>query len=499
MSPPDEAAPPRTPGPPDVPSSPDPHDPLLGAVLAGRYEVRARVGEGGMGAVYEGRHTVLGKRVAIKVLLEKFHEKTDLVARLLQEARLASAIGHEHIVDVTDYGTTADGRSFVVMEYLEGESLAQAVMREAPLPVARCLRIARQVVSALGAAHDKGIVHRDVKPENVFLLRRGEQDFVKVMDFGVSKAVRSRDEGGELLRLTRTGMVLGTPLYMSPEQARGGEDVDGRADIWAVGVMLYECLTGEVPFRANNYLGVISQVLTQAVEPPSSLRPELGIPEAVEKVVMRAMEKDREKRYQRMAELESDLDRLLAGDQNVGLQVSETVAGSAGQGAPRAGAARWHLGIAAVMAVGLGLALALARTEEDKGRASDEQPAGARVQASTPRPGAPRAVQQPPPAPGAARAAHVPAAFTGDSSFSDPASKASAPVEKELPARRRAGGAAARARRAAMGEPPSKDPATTERPRRPAIEYTGGDHVLPTEKVYRRRDETLPEENPPAP
>ena len=221
-----------------------------------------------MGAVYEGRHTVLGRAVAVKVLLEKFHDKTELVARLLQEARLASAIGHENIVDVTDFGTTADGRAFVVMEFLEGESLAQVVMRDAPLAVDRCLRIARQVASALGAAHGKGIVHRDVKPENVFLLRRGEQDFVKVVDFGVSKAVKSRDDGADLMRLTRTGMVLGTPLYMSPEQARGGEDVDARADIWAMGVMLYECLTGEVPFRANNYLAVISQVLTQDVQPP---------------------------------------------------------------------------------------------------------------------------------------------------------------------------------------------------------------------------------------
>ena len=130
-------------------------------------------------------------------MLEKFLEKTELVARLLQEARLASAIGHENIVDVTDFGTTADGRSYVVMEFLEGESLAQVVIRDAPLAVDRCLRIARQVVSALVAAHDKGIVHRDIKPENVFLLRRGEQDFVKVVDFGVSKAVRTRDDGAE--------------------------------------------------------------------------------------------------------------------------------------------------------------------------------------------------------------------------------------------------------------------------------------------------------------
>jgi serine/threonine protein kinase len=341
-------------------------DPLIGAVLADRYEIIRRIGEGGMGAVYEGRHVVLRRQVAVKVLLEKFVEKTELVARLLQEARLASAIGHENIVDVTDFGTTADGRAFVVMEFLEGEALSALVIREAPLAIERCLRIARQIVSALGAAHGKGIVHRDVKPENVFLLRRGEQDFVKVVDFGVSKAVRSREDGAELLRLTRTGMVLGTPLYMSPEQARGNEDVDVRADVWAVGVLLYECLTGEVPFRANNYLGVISQVLTQEIQPPSKLRPELGIPPAVEAVVMRAMAKDRNDRYQDMATLERDLDRLLAGDPNVGL-LEEHAAQPAAAAPPRA---RWHLSIAAIVVVGIGVSIALVRTEEEQRRAA---------------------------------------------------------------------------------------------------------------------------------
>ncbi|HTA19839.1 MAG TPA: serine/threonine-protein kinase, partial [Polyangia bacterium] len=160
-------------------AQPAPHadatfDSLIGATLAGRYEIVRRIGEGGMGAVYEARHVLIGKRVAVKVLLEKFLTKSDFVARLLQEARLASSIGHENIVDVTDFGTTDDGRSFVVMEFLDGEALSQLVMREAPLPVERCLRIARQVASALGAAHAKGIYHRDVKPENVYLVRRGE-------------------------------------------------------------------------------------------------------------------------------------------------------------------------------------------------------------------------------------------------------------------------------------------------------------------------------------
>jgi len=292
--------------------------------------------------------------VAVKVLLEKFLENQELIARLLQEARLASSIGHENIVDVTDYGTTSDGRAFVVMEFLDGEALAQLVMRDAPLPVERSLGILRQVCSALSAAHAKGIVHRDVKPENIYLVRRGEVDFVKVVDFGVSKVVQVREEGPDWQRLTRTGTVLGTPLYMSPEQARGGEDVDHRTDIWSAGLMLYECLTGEVPFRANNYLGVISQVITQETVPPSQLRPELGIPAAVDRVVMRALEKDRDRRYQQMAEFEHDLERLLAGDSTVALREAPGPSE-----APAGHRLRWPLAALGVLALGVAIALAL--------------------------------------------------------------------------------------------------------------------------------------------
>jgi eukaryotic-like serine/threonine-protein kinase len=346
---------PQTPASGAVAVEPGRFDPLVGTVLAERYAIVRRIGEGGMGAVYEARHAIIGKRVAVKVLLEKFLENQELIARLLQEARLASSIGHENIVDVTDYGTTSDGRAFVVMEFLDGESLAQLVIRDAPLPVERSLSILRQVCSALSAAHAKGIVHRDVKPENIYLVRRGELDFVKVVDFGVSKAVQSREEGADLQRLTRTGTVLGTPLYMSPEQARGGDDVDHRADIWSAGLMLYECLTGEVPFRANNYLGVISQVLTQETVPPSQLRPELGIPAAVDRVVMRALEKDRDKRYQQMAEFEHDVERLLAGDSTVALrEASEPSAAPAGH------RLRWPLAALGVLALGAAIAVALA-------------------------------------------------------------------------------------------------------------------------------------------
>jgi serine/threonine-protein kinase len=379
-------------------------DSLLGSTLAGRYEIVRRIGEGGMGAVYEARHAVIGKRVAVKVLLEKFLAKSDFVARLLQEARLASSIGHENIVDVTDFGTTDDGRSFVVMEFLDGEALSQLIMREAPLPVERSLRIARQVASALGAAHAKGIFHRDVKPENVYLVRRGEADFVKVVDFGISKAVKQggAEENADAYRLTHTGLLLGTPLYMSPEQARGDEDLDHRVDVWALGVMMYECLTGEVPFRANNYLGIISQVLTHAAAPPSKVRPELGIPDAVEAVVMRAMAKDRAERYAAMADLERDLERLLAGDQNVGLPLVPEGAAPVGR-RPTPPPRRWHLGLAAALALGTGVSLAISRPP-----AAVAPPAPARPVApsASPAPPSPRPV---PPAEAVAPAVAAPA------------------------------------------------------------------------------------------
>jgi len=381
-------------------------DSLLGVVLAGRYEVLRRIGEGGMGAVYEAKHALIGKRVAVKVLLEKFHTQSDLVARLLQEARLASSIGHENIVDVTDFGTTDDGRSFVVMEFLDGESLAELAMREAPLPIERSLRIARQVASALGAAHAKGIFHRDVKPENIYLVQRGDADFVKVVDFGISKAVKpGGDEGPEAYRLTHTGLLLGTPLYMSPEQARGSEDLDHRVDIWALGVLLYECLTGEVPFRANNYLQIISQVLTHQPLPPSQLRPELGIPDAVEAVVMRAMEKDRTRRYQTMAELERDLERLLAGDQNVG---SPPMLEGTPAAVARPALRRWPLAVMATAVLVGGVAAAISRPGSSRSAPIVNAPPAVAPQPSPPlAPGSPAAVGPAVPVTSAPRKAHV--------------------------------------------------------------------------------------------
>ncbi|MCE9573401.1 MAG: protein kinase [Deltaproteobacteria bacterium] len=285
-------------------------DPLIDTILNERYQITRKIGQGGMGAVYEAQHTLIGKRVAVKVLLDKYARKEQVVARLEQEARLASSIGHEHIIDITDFGTTSDGRTFVVMEFLEGESLAECLHREGPLPEARILNIVAQVGSALSAAHAKGVVHRDVKPENVFLLRRKDKDYVKVVDFGISKSMRQTEPGeDESPRLTQTGMVLGTPLYMSPEQARGDEELDARIDVYALGVIMYELATGRVPFTGGNYLSIISQVLNDDPIPPRTLRPELSA--EFDAVVLRAMAKERDDRYASTDELVADVTALL--------------------------------------------------------------------------------------------------------------------------------------------------------------------------------------------
>ena len=298
---------PTVPGPGQFQSPPGMTE-IVGTTLSGRYLVTRKVGQGGMGAVYEATHTLINKRVAVKVLLEKYAQREAIVRRLKQEAELASSVGNEHIIDITDFGTTEDGRTFVVMEFLDGESLAECLARETRLPEQRILKIVSQAASALVAAHAKGVVHRDIKPENLFLLRRKDQDFVKVVDFGISKSLRTNDDE-EQPRLTQTGMVLGTPLYMSPEQARGDDELDARVDLYALGVIMYEAATGSVPFVGNNYLSVIAQVLNETPKGVREIRPELS--EEFEAVVMRAMEKNRAERYASATEMLADVTALL--------------------------------------------------------------------------------------------------------------------------------------------------------------------------------------------
>jgi serine/threonine protein kinase len=276
-------------------------DPMIGRVLSGLYKVQSRIGRGGMGTVYMAVHIHLDKPFAVKVLSDQIATNKSAIQRLLQEARTASSIDHDNIVDVFSFDATEDGRVFLVMELLEGVSLSELVER-GPMRLERALPIARQVCQALEAAHARGVVHRDLKPENVFICRKRDADFVKVLDFGISK-VRATD--AEQVRVTKTGQLVGTPLYMSPEQARGELDVDHRADVYALGVMLFEMLTGHPPFEGTNYFQLLWK---HGNEPAPSARtrvPEL--PEALDRVLLRALEKKPDARFQTMRELEEAL------------------------------------------------------------------------------------------------------------------------------------------------------------------------------------------------
>lgn len=284
-------------------------DPLVGEILGGKLKVERQIGQGGMGTVYAAQHLQLPRRVAVKVLNSQLAAAQDLVARLHSEARLAAAISSPHIVEVFDVGVTRDGRPYVEMELLVGESLAQRLARCSALSETDTLAIVRQLAEALSAAHHSGILHRDIKPENIFLCSRDDADFVKLLDFGIAKVVRTVDEP----RLTRTGAVLGTPLYMSPEQVRG-DPLDTRADIYGLGVVFYECLTGSVPHCAASYLSVVAKILTEDAERPSLRCPDRQISPGLEAIVMKSMARQQTQRYSTMDELLHDLIRFRSGE-----------------------------------------------------------------------------------------------------------------------------------------------------------------------------------------
>jgi tRNA A-37 threonylcarbamoyl transferase component Bud32 len=284
-------------------------DRFLGTVIDGRYKIESKLGEGGMGVVYAARHVIIDKRVAIKVLKKEAQTEETAGQRFIQEARAASRIGHANIVDITDFGTTADGSAYFVMEFLDGKTLGQ-LLASGPLPARRALTVATQVARGLLAAHRSGIVHRDLKPDNIFLVERdGQPDAVKVVDFGIAK-VQSQ---GTAERLTQAGMVLGTPEYMAPEAATGKE-TDHRVDEYSLGCILYEMLTGEVPFKGTNSQATLTKHVFEAAVPPSKRRPDLDVPPTLEAVVLRAMAKKPDDRYPSMRELVEALDQAAERD-----------------------------------------------------------------------------------------------------------------------------------------------------------------------------------------
>ncbi len=292
----------------------DPDDPILGTVLAGRYAVERRIGEGGMGLVYQARHREIDKPVAIKVLRDDLSGRPDVLARFRQEARSASRIGHENIVDISDFGETSRGASYFVMEFLEGEDLAMLMGREMIVAPERACAIVLQCCRALSATHAKGIVHRDIKPENIFLTtREGRTDFVKIVDFGIAKMSDIETEGAPGRKLTKTGMIFGTPEYMSPEQA-AGKDLDHRVDIYALGIILFECVAGRVPFEGDTFMGVLTQHLFLEVPPIHEVYPEAEVTPELEQVIRKALAKDPDDRYQGADELAEAIICALAGE-----------------------------------------------------------------------------------------------------------------------------------------------------------------------------------------
>ena len=285
----------------DPQQGPPQPDLLIGQTI-GNYLVIQKLGEGGMGAVYLAEHPQIGKKVALKVLHSEFSANADVTKRFFNEARAVNDIGHPNIVDIIDYGVIQAGPGreqlvYFIMEYLAGGTLSQLIRTEAPLPPERAFGIAMQVADALAASHRTGIVHRDLKPDNIILQTRGrDRDIVKLLDFGIAKL--SGDMQGS--SRTRTGIVMGTPAYMSPEQCEGRGNVDFRTDVYALGIVLYEMLTGRVPFIGEGYGEILVQHLTQRPVPPSQFR---MLPAHVEVVVLKALEKRMEQRYPTMDEM----------------------------------------------------------------------------------------------------------------------------------------------------------------------------------------------------
>lgn len=279
-------------------------DPLLGRILEGRYHLLSVLGRGGMGVVYLADHVRLRRRVAIKMLHPQLTGSQEVIQRFHREARAAAAVGNEHIVDVTDMGHLDDGSYYIVLEYLDGIDLAELVASHGPLQMSRAAGIVAQICGALTEVHAAGIVHRDLKPENIFLIRRDDtSDFVKILDFGICKFHEDRP-------LTATGIALGTPRFMAPEQLEARPDVDHRADVYAAGAILYFALTGRGPFEADSLPGLLMSVWS---DPAPRLREACPTaPEALEQVVSRALEKQPRDRFKTSAELERALRPFMA-------------------------------------------------------------------------------------------------------------------------------------------------------------------------------------------
>jgi eukaryotic-like serine/threonine-protein kinase len=286
-----------------------------GMTIRDKYLILDKVGEGGMGAVYRARHLAFNEIRAVKVVHQSYAEDRAFIKRFKTEAIVARKLLHPNAVRIEDLDSTEDGRPFIVMELVDGGSLKALIAETGILPVNRALNIAAQAADALGAAHRLGIVHRDIKPDNILITRSpadGRSDLVKVVDFGIAKVREGTLDVGSGYGNTRSGMIVGTPQYLSPEQAMGmqGDQLDGRADIYSLGIVLYVMLTGQLPFDSDTPMGfLLHHVQTHPVA-PDVIRPDLKIPAAVSALLMKSLEKDRDKRFENAGEMAAALRRL---------------------------------------------------------------------------------------------------------------------------------------------------------------------------------------------
>jgi eukaryotic-like serine/threonine-protein kinase len=288
-------------------------DSYLGKSIAGQFTVVSRIGSGGMGAVYKAEQPDMHRYVAVKILHSKYATRADIVSRFRREARAMSHLTHPNTARVFVCGELEDGACYFVMEYLEGRNLAQLVRTEGPMQPERAVNIIAQVCGALEEAHRAGIVHRDLKPENIFLTNHGGLvDFPKVLDFGLAKVTEREMRPGSLI-LTQEGMVFGTPEFMSPEQARG-ETLDPRSDIYSLAVILYELLTGQLPFAAKQAFEFVRLHATAPPIPPSKRVPGISVPQLLEDAIMRALSKDPRDRFGSAAELGAALTAAVRND-----------------------------------------------------------------------------------------------------------------------------------------------------------------------------------------
>ncbi|HXZ28763.1 MAG TPA: protein kinase [Terriglobales bacterium] len=279
---------------------------MPGLIIREKYQIVERIGAGGMAVVYKAKHVAFQEVHALKVVSSRMLDDEGFLHRFRNEAIITRKLHHLNAVRVDDIDSTEDGRPFIVMEYVRGENLRNVIQKHGALRLARALHIARQVAQALAAAHHLGITHRDIKPDNIILVEQADgHDLVKVLDFGIAKVRESTVGSGAGYTPTHTGMVVGTPQYISPEQALGkhGNDIDGRADLYSLGVVLYEMVTGQLPFESDTPMGLLLHHIQTPPRPPDLLRPDLRIPQAISKLLLKSLAKQREDRFQSAEEM----------------------------------------------------------------------------------------------------------------------------------------------------------------------------------------------------